>query len=124
MNLVAGQAGQPGENIVASAVGLVVGQVADGAQECLLHDLFAQVAIAADAVEAKAVERREGAGDEAVDRVGIAAQCALPPSGVEVVLQAPASFALRTSLSPSPASAAVVLCAGTAAILRAPLLVP
>src|SRR4029077_17060170 len=99
VDLIAGQAGQPGKDVVAAACGVVIGQLAQSAQHGFLHHLFAEMAIAADAIQTEGVERLQDDVRERLHSRRIAGQRSPTPGGVEHRVQDRTSFAAR---NPSP----------------------
>ena len=67
-------------------------QVAEGADQGFLHDLLAEVAVAADAVEAEAVQRLQQGVGHGLDGGGVPAEGTRAPGGVEEWSQAGPPF--------------------------------
>jgi uncharacterized protein (TIGR03067 family) len=85
-------------------------QVAQGAQQRLLHYLLAEVSIPAHAVETKPVERFQGGRDQGLHRAGVASQRPRLPTGRKDGLQAGASFVLELLPNPAWPLRSIVLC--------------
>src|SRR5262249_49723420 len=100
-------AAQPGEDVVVGPHRVVVVQLAQGAQEGFLHNLLAEVGIAADAVQAESVEGLQGGLGQGLDGVGAARQGPRPPSGIEVRSQVRTSFRRPLFCPPSYVRTAV-----------------
>jgi hypothetical protein len=62
-------------------------QLAQRAQERLLHDLFAEMPVASDAIKTKAKKRLHNGGRQALDRPGVTTHGTLSPNGIEGGLQ-------------------------------------
>jgi hypothetical protein len=92
LDLVPRQAGQPGKDIVAGARRIVAGEIAQGAQERLLHDFFAPVLILADAVQAKAIQRLKHLVQHRLDGRRVPLKRAKAPGIIEDGLQSLSSF--------------------------------
>ena len=86
-DLVAGQASQPREDVALGPLGFVAAQVADCPQHRFLDDFLAEVAVAADAIEAEAVERLQSRLGQGVDRLGVPRQGETVPGIIEDRLQ-------------------------------------
>ena len=97
-DFIAGQSGQPGEDVPLGPVRLVAAQVADRPQHRLLHDFLAEVAVAADAIEAEAVERLQGGLGKGVDRLGVPGQ-AQRCQGLSKIARNATPFLLRAFLA-------------------------
>src|SRR4051812_38793536 len=94
MNFIAGQAGQPGKDIVAAAGRIVVFQVTDRPNQRLLNDFLTQMTVAADAIQAKVEERVQRFLGQAADRIGTPCQGSRAPVAVEDCTQLVISLVL------------------------------
>src|SRR5262249_7794911 len=86
VDLVAGQTGQPGEDVVVAASGVVLFKLVEGAGQGFLYDLLAAVDVLADAVETEVIQGGEHGGRQQPHRLGVAGQRPPPPVAVEPCL--------------------------------------
>jgi hypothetical protein len=94
VDLVAGQADDPGENVVVGPLRVVAVEVAEGQDQGFLHDFLAQVAVAADAIQAEAVQRFQQGVGQRLHGGGVPAEGARAPVGIEDGSQAGPPFRL------------------------------